>query len=286
MGIDFDTALLRSFIVAARTGSISRAAQALGRTQPALSQKLRRLEDLVGRPLFERTPSGVELTQAGEAFLPYAERVLSLAGEALADMDRVGKLSGRCGVGLMEDLVSTSLPHELTGFARRHPDVTLELMTGGGSKMLEALEAGRIQLALCGNLQTRGTPRWSWRQPLLWAANPELDWSQGPIPLVLFSQPCSRRAAVFEALERAGRSWRIAFEGTSLSALQAAVQAGLGIAALMRPSLTPDMAVIDDLPQLADIDLGLVRRAGTEGEPVLDALEGLLRNLIAPEMRH
>jgi len=81
MGIDFDTGLLRSFIVAARTGSISRAAQALGRTQPALSQKLRRLEDLVGRPLFERTPSGVALTQAGEAFLPYAERVLSLAGD-------------------------------------------------------------------------------------------------------------------------------------------------------------------------------------------------------------
>jgi DNA-binding transcriptional LysR family regulator len=286
MGIDFDTALLRSFIVAARTGSISRAAQALGRTQPALSQKLRRLEDLVGRPLFERTPSGVALTQAGEAFLPYAERVLSLAGEALADMDRAGKLSGRCGVGLMEDLVSTSLPQELTDFARRHPDVTLELMTGGGSAMLEALEAGRIQLALCGNLHMRGTARWTWRQPLVWAARPDLDWGPGPLPLVLFSQPCSRRATVFEALERAGRPWRIAFEGTTLPAIQAAVQAGLGVSALMRTSLSPDMIVLDQLPMLADIELGLVRRAGTEGEPVLDALEGLLRNLIAPGIRH
>jgi len=286
MGIDFDTALLRSFIVAARTGSISRAALALGRTQPALSQKLRRLEDLVGRPLFERTSSGVALTQAGEAFLPYAERVLSLAGEALADMDRAGKLSGRCGIGLMEDLVSTSLPQELTVFSHRHPDVTLELMTGGGAKMLEALEAGRIQLALCGNLQARATPRWTWRQPLVWAARRDIDWMAGPVPLVLFSQPCTRRAMIFEALERAGRPWRIAFEGTSLSALQAAVQAGLGVAALMRPSLTLDMVEFDDLPQLADIELGLLRRAGTEGEPMLDALEGLLRNLIAPDVRH
>jgi len=286
MGIDFDTALLRSFVVAARTGSISRAAQALGRTQPALSQKLRRLEDLVGRPLFERTPAGVALTQAGEAFLPYAERVLSLAGEALADMDRAGKLSGRCGVGLMEDLVSTSLPQELNDFTRRHPEVSLELMVGGGSKMVEALEAGRIQLALCSNLQARGTPRWSWRQPQVWAGRRGLDWGDGPLPLVLFSQPCSRRAAVFESLERAGRSWRIAFEGTSLSALQAAVQAGLGVSAMMRPSLTQNMIVVDQLPPLADIDLGLMRRPGTEGEPILDALEGLLRNLIAPEVRH
>jgi len=286
MGIDFDTALLRSFIAAARTGSISRAAQALGRTQPALSQKLRRLEDLVGRPLFERTSSGVALTQAGEAFLPYAERVLSLAGEALADMDRAGKLSGRCGVGLMEDLVSTSLPQELTAFAYRHPDITLELMTGGGSAMLAAMEAGRIQLALCGNLHMRGAARWTWRQPLVWAARPGLEWGEAPLPLVLFSQPCSRRATVFEALERAGRSWRIAFEGTSLSAIQAAVQAGLGVSALMRSNLTSDITAIDHLPALADIELGLIRRAGTEGEPALDALEGLLRNLITPEVRH
>lgn len=286
MGIDFDTALLRSFIVAARTGSISRAAQALGRTQPALSQKLRRLEDLVGRPLFERTPSGVALTQAGEAFLPYAERVLSLAGEALADMDRAGKLSGRCGVGLMEDLVSTSLPQELTDFAHRHPDVTLELMTGGGTSMIEALDAGRIQLALSSNLQTRGATRWTWRQPLVWAARRDIDWMAGPVPLVLFSQPCTRRAAIFEALERSGRSWRIAFEGTSLSAIQVAVQAGLGVSALMKPSLTAEMTIRTDLPPLADIELGLLRRAGTEGEPMLDALEGLLRNLVAPEMRH
>lgn len=286
MGIDFDTALLRSFIVAARTGSISRAAAALGRTQPALSQKLRRLEDLVGRPLFERTPSGVALTQAGEAFLPYAERVLSLAGEALADMDRAGKLSGRCGVGLMEDLVSTSLPQELTVFAHRHPDVTLELMTGGGAKMLEALDAGRIQLALSDNLQTRSAPRWTWRQPLVWAARRDMDWTAGPVPLVLFSQPCNRRSTVFEALERAGRPWRVAFEGTSLSAIQAAVQAGLGVSAMMRPSLTATMVELDDLPPLADIELGLLRRPGTEGEPILDALEGLLRNLIAPDVRH
>jgi len=286
MGIDFDTALLRSFIVAARTGSISRAAQALGRTQPALSQKLRRLEDLVGRPLFDRTTSGVALTQAGEAFLPYAERVLSLAGEALADMDRAGRLSGRCGVGLMEDLVSTSLPQELITFSHRHPDVTLELITGGGSTMLEALEAGRIQLALCGNLHMRGAARWTWRQPLIWAAREDADWSDGPLPLVLFSQPCPRRATIFEALERAGRPWRIAFEGTTLPAVQAAVQAGLGVSALMRANLTPGVIALDSLPDLADLELGLVRRVGTEGEPVLDALEGLLRNLITPEVRH
>jgi DNA-binding transcriptional LysR family regulator len=76
MVADLDTGLLRNFLNCARLGSISRAAAASGRTQPALSQQLRRLEDIVGNTLLDRTASGVRLTPAGSALLPYAERIL------------------------------------------------------------------------------------------------------------------------------------------------------------------------------------------------------------------
>ena len=75
---DLEITLLRSFVTAVRAGSISGAATALGQTQPALSQQLRRLESTVGRPLLHRSTAGVSPTRAGEELLPYADRILSL----------------------------------------------------------------------------------------------------------------------------------------------------------------------------------------------------------------
>src|SRR5215471_20770120 len=108
MARDLETALLRSFVTAVRSGSISRAAAALGHTQPALSQQLRKLESTVGRPLLYRSPAGVSPTRAGEELLPYAERILSLSAQALTEAGRA--LAGHCGVGMLEDLAASHLP--------------------------------------------------------------------------------------------------------------------------------------------------------------------------------
>src|SRR5215469_9409274 len=108
MARDLEIVLLRSFVTAVRSGSISRAATTLGHTQPALSQQLRKLESAVGSPLLHRSPSGVAPTRAGEEFLPYAERILALAAQALAETRRA--LTGHCGIGLLEDLAASQLP--------------------------------------------------------------------------------------------------------------------------------------------------------------------------------
>src|SRR6185436_10566300 len=100
MARDLETALLRSFVTAVRAGSISRAATALGQTQPALSQQIRKLESVIGRPLLNRSQAGVSPTRAGEELLPYAERIISLSTQALVQTGR--SLGGHCGVGLLE----------------------------------------------------------------------------------------------------------------------------------------------------------------------------------------
>ena len=127
MAGDLEIGLLRSFVTAVRAGSISRAATALGHTQPALSQQLRKLESVVGRPLLHRSPSGVWPTRAGEELLPYAERILSLSAQALTETGRA--LTGHCGVGLLEDLAASQLPQALADLARLHPGATLEVLT-------------------------------------------------------------------------------------------------------------------------------------------------------------
>jgi DNA-binding transcriptional LysR family regulator len=280
MPSDLETALLRAFVTCARAGSISRAAIALGQTQPALSQKLRRLERKMGRPLLHRAASGVSLTKSGEALLPYAERILSLSAEALAGAGQ--SLSGHCGVGLVEDLAAARLPQLLADFARLHPAATLEVMVASGPAMRRAFEQGRIQIALCDAGYMPEPPRWSLHLPLVWALGPGVDPHADPLPLVLFSQPCRWRAPILEALRAAGRPWRVAFESTSLAGVQAAVHAGLGAAPMLPANLDPSLSTPagrDALPALPSVEIGLIRRSGTEGDPLVDAVYLALRRM-------
>ncbi|GII76850.1 LysR family transcriptional regulator [Sphaerisporangium rufum] len=280
MAKDLEIALLRAFVTAVRAGSISRAASGLGQTQPALSQQLRRLEGVVGRPLLHRSPSGVTPTRAGEELLPYAERILSLSAQALTETGRA--LTGHCGVGLLEDLAASRLSQALADLARLHPGATLEVLSLSGAAMREAYDTGRVQLVLDAVPDIPGPPRWTVRRPLTWAIGQEMDVATDPLPVVLFSSTCSWRTAVLEAMERAGRSWRVAFESNSLIGVLAAVRAGLGVAALMPENLEPAMARHDTaaLPALPEVELGLVRHPPTQGDPLVDAVESALRRMI------
>jgi DNA-binding transcriptional LysR family regulator len=277
--------LLRNFLTCARLGSISRAALASGRTQPALSQQLRRLEDLVGDVLLERTSGGVILTAAGAALLPYAERILALSGEALAGVPR-SKLSGRCSVGVLEDFTGTALPSVFADFARMHPDTTLELLSLVSVDTQEALDSGRIQLALCDAAFLRRPLRWTRPMPLLWAAAEGFDASLDPVPLVVFSEPCSWRSLMQAALSSAGRRCRVAFESGSLTAVQAAVRAGLGATALLPTSMAGLVSepISQDLPALPEIEIGLSRRPESEGDKLVNAVEELLKKLVQPDI--
>ncbi|MEV6757007.1 LysR family transcriptional regulator [Streptomyces sp. NPDC051214] len=280
MAKDLETALLRSFVAVVRAGSISRAATTLGRTQPGLSQQVRKLESAVGRPLLYRSPSGVSLTRAGEELLPYAERILSLSAQALTETGRA--LTGRCGVGLLEDLAAAQLPQALADLARLHPGATLEVLSCSTAEMREAYEAGRVQLVLDEVPVVPAPPRWTVRRPLVWAVGQGVDVTADPLPVVLFSGPCTWRTSVLETLERADRSWRVAFESNSLVGVLAAVRAGLGVAALMPTNLEPSMVGHDTnaLPTLPDIELGLARHPRTEGDPLIDAVETALRRTL------
>jgi DNA-binding transcriptional LysR family regulator len=277
---DLPTSLLRSFVTAVRSGSISRAAATLGVTQPALSQQLRKLERIIGRPLLYRSPSGVLLTRPGEELLPYAERILSLSAQALTETGRT--LTGRCSVGILEDLVVSQLPQALADLARMHPDAILEVLILSTAAMREAYDENRVQLVLDEVQDVPAAPRWTVRRPLIWAAGPGVDVSADPLPVVLFSEPCFFRTAALQALAAADRRSRIAFESNSLAGVLGATRAGLGVAALMSANLEPGMSVPDTeaLPALPDVEIGLARHPRTEGDPLIDAVETALRRMI------
>ncbi|MFF0751813.1 LysR family transcriptional regulator [Streptomyces sp. NPDC004267] len=280
MARDLETALLRSFVAVVRAGSISRAATTLGQTQPALSQQMRKLERTIGRPLLHRSPSGVTPTRAGEELLPYAERILALSAQALTETGRT--LSGRCGIGLLEDLTASRLPQVLADLARLHPGAILEVLGMADAAMREAYETGRVQLVLNEVAALPGPPRWTVRRPLVWAIGQGVEVADDPLPVVLFANTCSWRTAVLETLERGDRPWRVTFESNSLVGVLAAVRAGLGVAALMPGNIEPAMAChdADALPALPDVELGLARHPRSDGDPLIDAVETALRRAI------
>jgi DNA-binding transcriptional LysR family regulator len=284
MSAAIDLVLLRSFATAARSGSLNRAAQALGLTQPAVSQQLRRLERATGRVLLKRTTRGVALTADGQAILRYADRILALTSELTQAV--ASDARGTFRAGLLEDVVASGLTDVLADFAAVHPDARLDVVVAGSGALGRELTAGTLDLVLGdpnGVGPAAGRPQRRATFPLMWAAHPRVDLTADPLPVVLFHAPCTWRDAVVDVLDAAGRQWRAAVEASSLAAIQAAVSAGLGVTALLpgtipRGTRVPKAAIggAAALPVPGSVELALYRRRDHADPAALARLDALL----------
>lgn len=262
----FDLDLLRSFVTIVDSGGFTRAAERLGRTQSTVSLQIKRLEDGIGRRVFDRDARELTLTPDGELLLTYARRLLTLANEA-CDRLMEPEVGGTVRLGTPEDFATVHLPDVLWRFARAHPQVALEVTCDFTVNLLDGFARGSYDLVLCKREpqgQAAGTG--VWREPLVWTASerlvPPMD---GPVPLVLAPYPDIYRRRALEALDAAGRPWRIAYSSPSLAGIQAAVRAGLGLTILPKEMVGPGFLIVGgefDLPALADTEIALYRAAG------------------------
>jgi DNA-binding transcriptional LysR family regulator len=278
---DLNISDLRAFVASVRAGSISQAAAILAVSQPTVSQRLQRLERVIGDRLLVRGKQGVRPTASGERLLGYAERILAMQQEARHGVaaDPIAAASGRRTIGLLEDLVVTALPVVLADFAVLHPQVELRVRTGAAAELKRLAARGQLDLAFGDpTVMPEACTRWRHQMPLAWAASPGLDLTGDELPLVMFSPPCRWRRPVLDAVERAGRRWHVALQSNSMAAVQAAVVTGLGAAALL-PRSVPAGCSVDAttvLPTLPEVDIAVSRRPGVEGDLALNTLEGLL----------
>ncbi|MFI6323106.1 LysR substrate-binding domain-containing protein [Nonomuraea sp. NPDC050556] len=140
---------LRAFVVLAEELHFGRAADRLGVAQPPFSQQIRRLEERVGHPLFERDPSGVRLTPAGRELLPAARSAIDGLAFGLEAARRAGRgEAGRLRVGFAASLAVTVLPRLLRAHRGRHPLVELDLREMTTAPQVAALLAGDIDVGL------------------------------------------------------------------------------------------------------------------------------------------
>lgn len=145
----FDLRQLRAFTTIVACGSLGRAADALHVTQPALSRILKRLEDQVGAPLFERHSKGVQLTAFGEALLPHATLLQHEAEHAREELDAMrGLAKGTIKVGAVGSIASLVLPIAIGRVLDRWPNLRVEILEGVWDRLAEGLCKHEIDLAL------------------------------------------------------------------------------------------------------------------------------------------
>jgi DNA-binding transcriptional LysR family regulator len=225
----FDPALLTSFVAVAQAASFSEAGRCLGLRQSTISQHIRRLEDAAGRRLFVRDTHSVSLTADGQAMLGLAHGILE-ANERARQYFAVSELRGRVRFGASEDFVQSRLPAVLRDFTRLHRAVDLELTVGLSGALFQALDGAELDLILAKRRPGEDRGRLVRRERLMWiAADSALADPERPLPLILYPPPSTSRAIALEALERARRNWRIVCTSSSLSGLNAAALAGLGV---------------------------------------------------------
>lgn len=274
---NLDIDLLRSFAAVVDCGSFTGAGEVVARTQSAVSVQIKRLEEALGKSVFERTSRSLALTPAGEMLLGYARRILELNDESLR---RIAEppVAGSIRLGITEYFVASDLPVILSRFNAAYPDVHLEVRMGLSSELRGALSAGSLDAAVV-RLAPGERAKALWGEPLVWAVREGSEPQRGAIvPLALLPEPCVLRAHALESLTRLRRRYKIAFTGSSMASVQAAVSAGLGVSILPRSSLLAGMRTLSggrEYPNAGRLHVGVLR-AASASKAIVDALQRVI----------
>lgn len=268
--INIPTDLLRTFSTVNDLGSITRAAETLGRSQPAISLQLQRLEDLLEISLFNRSGRKITLTEEGEILRGYAKQILALNDEVISRL-KTPKVGGVVRVGLPNDFAVSLLPTILGGFTSAHDGITLEVDCGISRDLIQSVDKNEydVVIALCSDTPSPSLAK-TWSDRLAWVGNGDAALlSQDTLPLIVYPQGCIYRQRSVDALNRAGKKWRISYSSPSQSGIEAAVKAGLGLTVLSEKTVPDSLDVVpveNGYPGLADVEVGLFYRQGDLSE--------------------
>ena len=270
--------LLATFVTVAKARNFTEAGRRLGLQQSTVSQHVRRLEEAASRRLFVRDTHSVALTADGEAMLGLAQGILE-ANERARRYFAGSELRGRVRFGASEDFVQTRLPEVLREFTRIHRAVDLELTVGLSGGLLEALDAGELDLVLAKRRPGEDRGQLVRREKLVWlGSDPALPDPERPLLLILYPPPSISRAIALEVLERTGRSWRIVCTSSSFSGLNAAALAGLGITVQGDGFVPAGLTVLPGLPDLGQIEFVIAGPGRTLRGPADALATAILEN--------
>ena len=246
---------LRTFLAVVETQSFTRAGDRVAKTQSAVSMQMKKLEEMVGRPLFTREGRGIAVSDDGIRLIPYARDIVERSAEALAAFDDTA-LRGQVHLGTADDYAERLLPAILAGFSQTHPLVEVSV------NCEDSYQLGEVDMAVGTHTEVARRPELIRTDRLLWVTSARhIVHTAKVVPLALGSPHCIWRMSALEALTRAGVEHRLRYASYSATVVGAAVLAGLAVAVLPESALRPGMRVLDShnrFPPLPDCEIGLL----------------------------
>ena len=211
MQIPLESELMRSFLAVADSGSVTAAAHLLSRTQSAVSLQIKRLEESLGQPLFDRQARGVVLTPRGEQLVPYARRVVALLDEAAVAL-REKPLVGPVRVGISDEYSGTVLPRALAAFDKRHEGVQVSVRVDHSTSLLKEMAADGLDLAVIYDWAYVEEGEVLCIDPTVWVTHAtHAQHLRRPVPVAVYFRSTWSRDYAEAGLDRQGIDWRAAW---------------------------------------------------------------------------
>jgi len=253
--------LLKTLVAISETGNFSAAAEVVYRTPSAVSMQVKRMEELLGKPIFERNARSVKLTNDGDLLLIHARRVLAMNREIVAKFV-TPDVAGVVRLGVPDDAAERFLPAMLRRFANSHPCVTVDVVVDSTVNLMKKLRRKQLDMAIvtCDvkpeeDVQVEILTR----ERLVWGSlKGGIAAEQTPLPISVWEEGCVWRKAGLDGLEQMGLPYRVAFQSSNTSGQRAAILADLVIAPIPASSLSEQIVeATADLPELPSYALGL-----------------------------
>ena len=272
--------LLRAFVSVSQLRSFTKAGELLGRSQPAVTLKIKRLEELVDQKLFLRGGKSLELSDSGVALYNYAKQILTLNDLAISQISK-STVHGKIRLGIPSEFATVLLPKIIGRFAKAYPNVALEvncelskyLLTRAGRESHDLILVLTDQDAdLDGDLVKT--------YELVWVSSKKFNRAkQEAVPLIVASEGCIYRHTAMTGLSNASLSWKIVYTNPDLMGIQYAIQEGLGVTVLSRSIVPENLHILSataGLPSLDRVSINIICNEQRGSDDAIELLKEFL----------
>ena len=277
--------LLRAFVSVAQLNSFTKAGELLGRSQPAVSLQIRRLEELVDEALLVRNGKNLELSEAGENLYNYANQILTLNDLAISQLSK-STITGKIRLGIPSEFATVLMPKIVSRFAKAYPNVTLEVNCELSKTLLskEGKANHDLILALEDNPSKTGSSLVK-TDELVWISSTEQSTLKlDTVPLIAAAEGCIYRQRAIRLLDKARQPWQIVYTIPDLTGIQHAIQEGLGVTVLAKSTVPENLRVLPSsagLPELGKVGISLVCSARNRKNEAVHLLIEFLKTSLA-----
>jgi DNA-binding transcriptional LysR family regulator len=277
--------LLRAFVTVVEFNSFTKAGELLGRTQPAISLQINRLESMLDETLLVRDGKNLALSIAGETFFDYAKQILSLNDLAVSECTK-STVMGKVRLGIPSEFATILLPKIVGRFAKAYPNVTLEVNCELSKTLLSrsGKAAHDLILALQNN-PLEESDNLVKTDDLVWVSGSEYNAQKPPpVPLIVAPEGCIYRQRAVRTLNKIKQPWQIVYNIPDLTGIQYAIQEGLGVTVLAKSTVPENLKIIPNsqrYPDLGTVGISLLNVRKNTKNQAIDLLAEFLRTSLA-----